>query len=462
MSGAPKPPVIPEPFAKNADPLYITTIPTTTGVAGRASYSLGFPPLTMQPVAGGGKPPFGQDMNGALFAVTSHDFYVQAGQLFQWDASVAAAVGGYAVGALLGSTDLKTVWFNTIDANSTNPDATDGSAAGWVSLFATGFQAFTGLTGGVGQPTVTLNPTQAARKVITLAGTLTGNLAIVLPNWTAPAGRWLFINNTTGSFSVTARTVAGTGVNVPQGGPANPLEVYGDGTNIYPAVTPLGVPISQGADPLTLAERDNTGNIFGNYFHTAAAAEAAGGFSNVYCEGAGPDQDGLIRKFTLAYFQAQLTLSLLSGQVTAGQVPLAAVTQYATSILANAALTGAPTAPTAAVGTSTPQVASCAFVNPSSNLVAQGSRENPDGSIDKWGTLHVGDVVSPAGGTISFPVAFPTACYNVEITGFDANATGATFVTCGGASNQNNFTWFIREIASATQDVTLQWRAIGK
>lgn len=433
MSGAPKPPVIPEPFAKNADPLYITTIPTTTGVAGRASYNLGFPPLSMQPVAGGGKPPFGQDVNGILFAVSSHDFYVQAGQLFQWDTNVAAAVGGYAIGTLLGSTDLKTVWFNTIDANSTNPDAVDGSATGWVSLFATGFQPFTGLTGGVGQPTVTLNPTQAARKVITLAGTLTGNLAVVFPNWTAPAGRWLLINNTTGAFTVTARTAAGTGVNVPQGGPSNPLEVYGDGTNLYPAVTPLGVPISQAADPLTLAERDNTGNVFGNFFHTAAPAEAAGGFSNVYCEGAGSDQDGLIRKFTLAYFQAQLTLSLLNGQVTAGQVPLAAVLQYAANILANATLTGTPTAPTAAVNTSTTQVATTAFANPASSLTMPGSFKTASGHIINYGTAN------PAGGSVTVPLTTPYSAagnYVVVAINVSGGSTQAWIDTAGKTTAQ--------------------------
>lgn len=453
MSGAPKPPVIPEPFANNADPLYITAIPDTTGVAGRASYDLGFPPRTMQPVAGGGKPPFGQDVNGILFTVSSHDFYVQAGQLFKWDTNVAASVGGYAVGAMLNSTDGETVWFNTVDANSTNPDAVDGSAAGWVSLFANGFQSFNSLTTGV----VTLTPTQAARKVITLSGTLTGNLAVVLPNWTAPAGRWLFINNTTGAFTTTVRTAAGAGVTVPQGGPSNPLEVYGDGTNIYPAVSPLAVPISQAADPLTLAERTNNGDIFARAFNTAVGS-STNAMAFVFFDGG----DGYITKITPGNFASQIGLSAFAGQVTAGQVPLSAVNQYAANLLANAALTGTPTAPTASVGTSTTQVATTAFVNPSSNLVAQGSRENPDGSIDKWGTLHIGDIVAPTGGTITFPAAFPTACFDVQITGFDANLTGATFVTSGGVITQNNFSWFAREVASATQDVTLNWRATGK
>ena len=447
MSGAALPPVIPEPFANHADPAFINTIPDTTGVAGRASYNLGFPPLTMQPVAAGGKPPFGQDVNGILFALSAHDFYVQAGQLFLYSSAVSTALGGYAIGTILGSTDLKTVWFNTTDANTTDPDG--GSAVGWVSLFSSGFQPFAGLTGG----TLTLTATQAARKVITLSGVLTANLAVVMPTWTAPAGRWLFINNTTGTFNVTVRTAGGTGVSIPQGGPSNPIEVYGDGTNIYPAVSPLGVPIDQAATPLTLVERTNTGNVNAVFFHTTAPTEAAGGIDNVYCEGSGPDHDGLIRKFSIAYFESVLSLSALGGQVTAAQVPLSAVIQYAANILASAALTGTPTTPTAAIGTSTTQVASTAFVNPSSNLVSNGSRKNPDGSIDQWFSA----AYSGSGGTfvVNFPTPFTTAVFecnaNTSIGGYQPGIQ--SFTLSAVTLNMTNLT-------GTPQTIWL--RAIGK
>lgn len=420
MSGAAKPPVIPEPFANTADPLYITTIPDTTAVAGRASYRLGFPPLTMQPVAGGGKPPFGQDVNGILFALSSHDFYVQAGQLFQWDTTVAAAISGYAIGTLLGSTDGKTVWFNTTAGNVTNPDAVDGSAAGWVSLFASGFQPFAGLTGGV----TALNPTQAARKVITLSGTLTSNLAIVLPNWAAPAGRWLFINNTAGAFTTTARTAAGTGVNIPQGGPSNPLEVYGDGTNIYPAVSPLAVPISQGADPLTLAERTNNGYLYATYFNSNAPQDNLSIVSVLTDHG-----DGFVRKNSAGNFAAQFPLSAFAGQVTAGQVPLAAVIQYTANILASAALTGTPTAPTAAPNTSTPQVASTAFANPGSSLANPGSFRLPSGHLVCYGTAN------PNGGgvTVTLPGGLSYTSAGTYVVGAISVASSAvqTWVASG-------------------------------
>jgi hypothetical protein len=421
MAGASKPPVIPEPFANDADPLYITTIPDTTGVAGRASYSLGFPPLTMQPVAGGGKPPYGQDVNGILFALSSHDFYVQAGQLFQWDAGVAAAISGYAVGTILGSTDGRTVWFNTTVGNSTNPDDT-ATAAGWVSLFSSGFQPFAGLTGGI----LALTVTQAARKVITLSGTLTSNLAVVFPNWVAPAGRWLLINNTTGAFTVTARTAAGTGVNVPQGGPSNPLEVYGDGTNLYPAVSPLAVPISTGPDPLTLAERTNAGYLYATYFNGSNSIDNASIVSVLTDDG-----DGFFRKNSKANFSSQFALSTFAGQVTSGQVPLAAVIQYAANILASPALTGSPTAPTPAAGNSSTLVATTAFANPASSLATNGYFKLPSGHIVQYGQAN------PAGGTITvnLPIPFPNSFCAVV-----ASSTGRPTQCNPIISNNSQFT----------------------
>src|SRR4051812_33815791 len=91
-------PFIPQPFANNADPAFITAIPDTTVSTQRASYDLGFPPLTMQDEVGGGKPPYGQDVNGILNALSAHIFAQQAGQLYNYSSSVSTAIGGYPIG----------------------------------------------------------------------------------------------------------------------------------------------------------------------------------------------------------------------------------------------------------------------------------------------------------------------------------------------------------------------------
>jgi hypothetical protein len=72
------------------------------------------------------------------------------------------------------------------------------------------------------------SPVAAARQtVLLLTGTLTAGVNLVLPTW---AGKWWFIqNNSTGAFTVTVKTAAGTGFVIAQGYGAL---VFCDGTNI--------------------------------------------------------------------------------------------------------------------------------------------------------------------------------------------------------------------------------------
>lgn len=313
------PPIIPEPFANDGDR---ASIPDTTIVAGRASYSLGFPPITMQSKISGGIPPDGRDVNGALFDVTSHAYFLQAGKLFTYSSSVSTIIGGYDIGALLQSTDGETLWLNQTAANTGNPDS---GFVGWVPVLTYGLKAISGLTGG----TVILTSDQARYNLLVLSGTLASNLAIILP---ADIRAWRIVNNCTGAFATTVRTASGTGVTVPQGGFAQSTPVYGDGTNIYFDVPPVSIPSDVAATPNTLIMRNNTADAFARYYNTAAPAES---FSVAYFMGLN-GADGYLRPVSFGDVQSQL--------------------------LSNAALTGVPTAPTAAVNTNTTQVATTAFV----------------------------------------------------------------------------------------------------
>lgn len=400
--GAPAvPPVIPIPWATN-NPSLTNTIPPTTSTAGLASWSQGFPADTMQPVVAGGVPPFGQDMNGVEFALSSHDYYVQAGELYPYQAAVSTAIGGYGQGCLLGSaTDPNVVWFNTIANNTTNPDATDGSAVGWVSLWAYGFATPAAMTGAA---PVSLTNLQASRKFIVFTGALAGNQLVSLP--ANILKDWLIINNQTGAFTLTLQTSAAgsAGVTVPQGGFSNPLGVYSDGTNVYPTVTPLGVPISTGPTASTLAERDNTGQLIATFFQGTSGFENPASQPPQGVIGLGPD-DATFRKYHIADMEAAMALNFMGGQVTAGQVPLAAVIQYAASILTNAALTGSPTAPTAANGSRNTLVANTTFVNPAANLVTpKGSFKLANGVIVNYGFT----TVAGTGQTLDVAVTFDT------------------------------------------------------
>lgn len=120
-------------FAANAAPGFIRIIPDATAIPGAASWDAGFPPVTMEPIASGGIPPFGQDMNGVLNAITAWTRWnASAGGSVSFDATFAGEVGGYPQGALLWATNGLGFWLSVIDNNTTNPDTTP--SANWVFI----------------------------------------------------------------------------------------------------------------------------------------------------------------------------------------------------------------------------------------------------------------------------------------------------------------------------------------
>ena len=194
----------------------------------------------------------------------------------------------------------------------------------------------------------------------------------------------------------------------------------------------------------------------------------------------------------------------VAGQVANAQVPLSAVQQYqanlsiawgqltgtknadavqgATPSITNTAnslvqrdgagqiespsLSGVPTAPTAAAGTATTQLATTAFVTQAYAPLQSGYQVLPSGVILEWGSVHIGDVVSPTSGTVFFPLSFPSACFTVYTTSLDNNAgnvgNGITFNTnVFGLPSQSSFRWGAREAISSVQDAYVMWFAVG-
>ena len=80
-------------------------------------------------------------------------------------------------------------------------------------------------------------------------------------------------------------------------------------------------------------------------------------------------------------------------------------------LLQSPVFTGNPTAPTPATNDSDTSIATTAFVNPANSLAASGYQKLASGVIIQWGTAS-------ATGTITFPVAFPTACRAVVGSGY--------------------------------------------
>lgn len=204
------------------------TIPTLSQIGitpGAASLTDGFPPLTRTPVAAGGVPPYGQDMNGILYEVSAIVRWANAGGGYPFDGTFAADsnVGGYPKGARVMRTDGTGYWLNTTDNNTTDPETSGAAAAGWVPDYTNGVSAIT-----MTSANVTLTAAQYGKPIIVISGALTANLNLIFPNI---AGQWTVINNTTGAYTVTCKTAAGTGVVVNSAQP-----VVGDGVNIYSLV----------------------------------------------------------------------------------------------------------------------------------------------------------------------------------------------------------------------------------
>lgn len=215
-----QPPLIEVPFAesglKNAIPA------NANNITGNAGFDLGFPPINLTAVAAGGIPPYGQDMNGILYAITECLRFFQAGSIYTYDAPFSTAIGGYRAGARVQRTDGTGYWLNTVDGNTNDPEAAGAATAGWVPDFTYGAAAIT-----MNSSNVTLTEAQYGKPFIVITGTLTANLSLIFPNI---YGEWIIFDNTSGAFTITCKTSAGTGVATNKGTPTN---ISGDSVNIY-------------------------------------------------------------------------------------------------------------------------------------------------------------------------------------------------------------------------------------
>jgi len=206
------------PFAESGSRNVINANLEAGDASNKATYTYGFPQITMTPKASGGLPPFGRDMNGILYSVTAMLQYMQAGGQYTYDASFATAIGGYNQGALVQQADLSGIWVSTADNNTSNPETT---GADWMPLDS-GSYSFNVTTANV-----TLTNGQAAHPVLIIGGTLTGSRIIFVPTFRQI---WTIINNTSrGSYTLTIKTANGTGITL-----TNSVEqIVCDGTNIY-------------------------------------------------------------------------------------------------------------------------------------------------------------------------------------------------------------------------------------
>ena len=105
------------------------------------------------------------------------------------------------------------------DKTNTNLDLIDEWIGGHISISVAGST----------DVTLTANNAtsdQSRQRTIALTGVLTGNINVIVPT---AENLWTFYNNTSGSFTLTVKTSAGTGVAIPQG---YYVTLFCDGTNV--------------------------------------------------------------------------------------------------------------------------------------------------------------------------------------------------------------------------------------
>jgi len=143
-----------------------------------------------------------------------------------------------------------------------------------------------------GTGTYTLSAAEYAKSAIKFTGLLTGNRVIVVPD--AVRDYWIS-NATTGAFTLTVKTAAGSGVAVTQ---AKAATLYSDGTNVvsadtdYPSGVATPVEVADGGTGAITADAalDNLGGTtVGKQLFTAANAAGARSAAGAAASGANTD-----------------------------------------------------------------------------------------------------------------------------------------------------------------------------
>lgn len=403
------------------------TIPTASQIgitAGAASLTDGFPPLTRTPIAAGGVPPSGLDMNGILYELSAILRWANAGGGYAYDSTFAndSNVNGYPKGARIMRSDGLGYWFNTVENNTTDPEAAGAAAAGWVPDFTNGVTSVA-----MASANVTLTPLQYGKPIIVITGTLTANLNLIFPTI---VNEWTVINNTTGPYTITCKTASGSGVVAPQSAASI---VYGDATNIGGLLyAPLTSPAFTGTPTApTPAQFDASTKIATTAFVAAMGLQKAG---KVSVSGA----------TTLTVAHAGKTISCGGSGGYALTLPAASAFPVGGTLTIVNSGTGAITAQRAGrdliyMGSSTPTsisvgagdtvileawstiwIASAgAALLPysalfESSLTASGYQKLPSGLIIQWGALP--STIPGQQGTATFPIAFPDSCLSAVAT----------------------------------------------
>lgn len=259
-----------KPWGVSAAGAYIRTVPVNSQIGiqdGAASFETGFVPDNFTPLAGGGVPPFGQDFNGVLNAETSWDQWYQARASIPFDATFAAAVGGYPQGAVLDSAIvLGKQWLSLVDNNLTNPDD---------PLTSTGWET-QGLPSGTPVPFMTSTLPSgfiAATPVNTIGNAASGSVVAAASNLFLFASVWLQYSNTQCPILTSAGAPSTRGANPYADFAANKRLTLPDMRGLGVMGADSGGSSYYGGVPIVIGNSSTPGSILGENTHALINAE---------------------------------------------------------------------------------------------------------------------------------------------------------------------------------------------
>lgn len=149
----------------------------------------------------------------------------------------------------------------------------------------------------------------------------------------------------------------------------------------------------------------------------------------------------------------QIATTAFAAAATAAAAAAAAAT-YAP--INSPALTGVPAAPTAAPGTNTTQIASTAFVQAAVTAIGGGE-------IKQKGSITIGDLSDSAGGdpgSFTFPTAFPTSCDQIFLSIEDPTSYDTAYAIT--ARSRFGFSYNFQKLGNGrVENITLHWLAYG-
>lgn len=320
-----------------------------------------------------------------------------------------------------------------------------------------------------GTGSVTLTAVEAGNGIIELTGALTGNRDVIVPS--SPTRPWIIRNATTGAFTVTVKTAAGTGVVVAQG---NNAAVFCDGTNVLAGeswAAPLASPALTGNPTApTPAQFDNDTSLATTAFVQRALGNMRG---YRYVTASGDINQNDLGSFLYCAPSSPVSLAVInSGVVSAGAKITIVVADYAgiqpvTLTLAtglfvffnqitSSSLTLQRGQQIELVGDAG---GNWVVVNGSGSaaLAAYGYQKLPSGLIIQWGIT--GSIAPGSSANQVLPVAFPNAALSAVATAAGAGTNGSAAGVGVGLSTTNITVYNWGSVL--TYGAGVRWLAIG-